>query len=304
MTTDLPTLANAHYESCLNMFAKKDVIAKYDNSLSTLSIKSLFIPLVFNSKIAHLNKVRNSAEIELRSLSSTVNDYEATFICASRYQEPALLHEEYDLFKEWQKTCETNAEDQDYRVRNGMSLPNYIENYHYVWHNERLGQTKSKIERLYKGLLREKSSASVERSWNECRKSYASRLGNRFGVTWERLKSISKDEYILLHKNKCKAELQQAARVSSSSYNECQSQENVGPIPLYDAKDLRYLAILGLRSDATIESIRRAYKEVASHYHPDLVPLNLAEEFRHLANCKMKDINEAKAHLLKKFGGR
>lgn len=53
------------------------------------------------------------------------------------------------------------------------------------------------------------------------------------------------------------------------------------------------LCILGLTGDATREEIQAAYRLHAKKYHPDQVPLGLADDFRKLAEEKMKLINEA-----------
>ncbi len=50
--------------------------------------------------------------------------------------------------------------------------------------------------------------------------------------------------------------------------------------------------ILGLRRGATIEEVKRAYRELASKYHPDKVS-HLGDEFRALAERRFKEINEA-----------
>ena len=55
----------------------------------------------------------------------------------------------------------------------------------------------------------------------------------------------------------------------------------------------RALSILGLSGDAGREEIQTAYRMHAKKYHPDQVPLGLADEFRLLAEEKMKLINEA-----------
>lgn len=56
------------------------------------------------------------------------------------------------------------------------------------------------------------------------------------------------------------------------------------------AKD--YYAILGVQRDATNDQIKKAYRDLAMHYHPDKNPGK--EDW---ANAKFKDINEAFAVL-------
>jgi DnaJ like chaperone protein len=50
--------------------------------------------------------------------------------------------------------------------------------------------------------------------------------------------------------------------------------------------------ILGLRRGASMEEVRKAYRELAAKYHPDKVS-HLGEEFRALAEQRFKEINEA-----------
>ncbi len=62
----------------------------------------------------------------------------------------------------------------------------------------------------------------------------------------------------------------------------------------------RYCEILGLAPGASQEEIKNAYRKLSKEYHPDLVG-HLGEEFRKVAEEKMKDINLAYQHL--KNGG-
>ena len=50
--------------------------------------------------------------------------------------------------------------------------------------------------------------------------------------------------------------------------------------------------VLGVKKGATIEEVKRAYRELASKYHPDKVS-HLGDEFRALAERRFKEINEA-----------
>ncbi len=58
----------------------------------------------------------------------------------------------------------------------------------------------------------------------------------------------------------------------------------------------RYYEILGLAPGASQEEIKNAYRKLSKEYHPDLVS-HLGEEFRKVAEEKMKDINMAYQHL-------
>lgn len=66
------------------------------------------------------------------------------------------------------------------------------------------------------------------------------------------------------------------------------------------ATEDQYYETLGLAPDADFEKIKRAYRKLSMQYHPDKVG-HLGEEFRHVAEEKMKDINVAYQHLKEKF---
>ncbi len=63
----------------------------------------------------------------------------------------------------------------------------------------------------------------------------------------------------------------------------------------------RYFEILGLTPGASWEEIRKAYRTLSMQYHPDKVN-HLGEEFRRVAEEKMKELNVAYQHLEKRFG--
>lgn len=64
----------------------------------------------------------------------------------------------------------------------------------------------------------------------------------------------------------------------------------------------QYYAVLGLEKGADFAEIKRAYRTLSMQYHPDKVG-HLGEEFRSVAEEKMKEINVAYGYFEKKFAG-
>ena len=60
--------------------------------------------------------------------------------------------------------------------------------------------------------------------------------------------------------------------------------------------ETQYYEILGLAPGASAEEIKSAYRKLSMQYHPDKVT-HLGEEFRRVAEEKMKELNEAYQHL-------
>lgn len=63
----------------------------------------------------------------------------------------------------------------------------------------------------------------------------------------------------------------------------------------------KYFAILGLAPGADFSRIKAAYRKLSQQYHPDKVG-HLGEEFKQVAEEKMKEINLAYDFLKKKYG--
>jgi DnaJ like chaperone protein len=63
----------------------------------------------------------------------------------------------------------------------------------------------------------------------------------------------------------------------------------------------KYFAVLGLAPGADFNEIRTAYRKLSMQYHPDKVA-HLGEEFKKVAEEKMKEINGAYELLKKKYG--
>lgn len=61
----------------------------------------------------------------------------------------------------------------------------------------------------------------------------------------------------------------------------------------------QYLAVLGLEPGADMDTIKKAYRQLSMKYHPDKVG-HLGDEFRNIAEEKMKEINAAYGYFKKK----
>jgi len=64
----------------------------------------------------------------------------------------------------------------------------------------------------------------------------------------------------------------------------------------------RYYAVLGLQSGADFVAIKKTYRKLSMQYHPDKVA-HLGDEFKAVAEEKMKEINAAYDFFKKKFNG-
>lgn len=66
------------------------------------------------------------------------------------------------------------------------------------------------------------------------------------------------------------------------------------------AAEERYYAILGLEPGADFDTIKKAYRKLSMQYHPDKVG-HLGDEFKGVAEEKMKEINVAYDYFKKKY---
>ncbi len=57
-------------------------------------------------------------------------------------------------------------------------------------------------------------------------------------------------------------------------------------------------AVLAVGPDASVDEIRKAYREKAKQYHPDRVA-SLAPEFREIAETRMRELNAAREALVR-----
>lgn len=60
-------------------------------------------------------------------------------------------------------------------------------------------------------------------------------------------------------------------------------------------------AVLGLEPGADFEAVKKAYRKLSMQYHPDKVA-HLGEEFKAVAEEKMKEINAAYSHFKQRYG--
>ncbi len=64
--------------------------------------------------------------------------------------------------------------------------------------------------------------------------------------------------------------------------------------------EIKYYAVLGLEEGADFTEIKKAYRKLSMQYHPDKVA-HLGDEFKGVAEEKMKEINESYGFFKKKF---
>ena len=85
-------------------------------------------------------------------------------------------------------------------------------------------------------------------------------------------------------------------RTIEAKYTYRQRQESASAATLEE----QYYAVLGLEKGAGFDEIKKAYRKLSMQYHPDKVG-HLGDEFRGVAEEKMKEINVAYGYFEKKF---
>ena len=85
-------------------------------------------------------------------------------------------------------------------------------------------------------------------------------------------------------------------RTIEAKYTCRQRQESASAVTLEE----QYYAVLGLEKGASFDEIKKAYRKLSMQYHPDKVG-HLGDEFKGVAEEKMKEINVAYGYFEKKF---
>ena len=85
-------------------------------------------------------------------------------------------------------------------------------------------------------------------------------------------------------------------RTIEAKYTYRQRQESASAATLEE----QYYAVLGLEKGAGFDEIKKAYRKLSMQYHPDKVG-HLGDEFKGVAEEKMKEINVAYGYFEKKF---
>ncbi len=85
-------------------------------------------------------------------------------------------------------------------------------------------------------------------------------------------------------------------RTIEAKYTYRQRQESASAVTLEE----QYYAVLGLEKGASFDEIKKAYRKLSMQYHPDKVG-HLGDEFKGVAEEKIKEINVAYGYFEKKF---
>lgn len=86
----------------------------------------------------------------------------------------------------------------------------------------------------------------------------------------------------------------------NQNYQQSQSKEQQSSKRSNLKDEFYYYKVLGLQNGATVEAIKKAYKNLISQYHPDKVS-NLGPDLQSLAKKKTQEINEAYQYFKNKF---
>lgn len=109
------------------------------------------------------------------------------------------------------------------------------------------------------------------------------------------------------------SELEQARKIAAflhiSAYDQrtieakytYRQYQQAGAGPSTTATEGQYYAVLGLESGTDFNEIKKAYRKLSMQYHPDKVA-HLGDEFKGVAEEKMKEINSAYDYFCRKFG--
>ena len=79
-------------------------------------------------------------------------------------------------------------------------------------------------------------------------------------------------------------------------------QGSTGTGPSTAQAEQHYYAVLGVEQGADFAAIKKSYRKLSMQYHPDKVA-HLGDEFKGVAEEKMKEINAAYDYFRKKLGG-
>jgi DnaJ like chaperone protein len=117
--------------------------------------------------------------------------------------------------------------------------------------------------------------------------------------------------YQVLYSNEkvSEAELQQVRSIANfleiSAYDQRSTEAKYkagyrGTAPAGEVDEGKYYAILGLSPGADFSEVKTAYRKLSMKYHPDKVG-HLGDEFKEVAEEKMKEINNAYEYLKRKL---
>ena len=119
-------------------------------------------------------------------------------------------------------------------------------------------------------------------------------------------------QIIYLKQPPVQAEIEQARRIAAFLQIRVHDLRNIEARFMYggqgtaaepgDPED-QYYAVLGLEPGAGFEEIKKAYRQLSMQYHPDKVG-HLGDEFKKVAEEKMKEINAAYDFFKKKYNNR